>query len=404
MPNRALDRWLRPRIVLPTLGVLLVGAVIFSPGGRASDLDQRITTFGTNPFGAKAQYDVLHRLGWTVARRRSIFRAPLDSATTYLLLDPPIEPSATEVSVLLDAVRRGATLVVSPERGSPLADSLRIRQSRYPQHYDVVGADSGAASNGTTPLANAAINAGEFSHMLVPVQTSTEDTAPVFPPATTTLITVRTDSDSTAPAVMVRRLGSGEAVVVADFDFLRNENVRDTTGMILAVRLLEETGSGPSRPLEFDEYHQGFGESTTISGVIADALFGTAVGRASVQLLVACLVLMLAVGMRPIRPRERQSIERRSPLEHVGALTLAYEQIHATRLATTRLVRGLRRRHPLGAGSLPDAGYLAMLSQRVPSTGDDATLLQRALTYQLPATAWVAVGEAIDHIERAITP
>jgi hypothetical protein len=203
---------------------------------------------------------------------------------------------------------------------------------------------------------------------------------------------------------MLRRLGNGAALVVADFEFLRNANVRDTTGMILAVRLLEEAGSGPPRRLDFDEYHQGFGASTTLLGVIGHALFETAAGRVGVQVSIACVVLLLVIGMRPILPRERQSIERRSPLEHVGALTLAYEQIHATRLATSRLLRGLRRRHPLGAGSLADDGYLTMLTQRVPVTGPDVAVLQRALTQQLPAADWVAVGSAIDHIERAITP
>ncbi|MGH7646854.1 MAG: DUF4350 domain-containing protein, partial [Gemmatimonadaceae bacterium] len=113
MADRRLDRWLRPSIVLPVLGALLLAAVLFSPGGDTGGaLDTRLTTFGTNPFGAKAMYDVFKRLGWTVDRRRSAFRAPMDSSATYLVLDPPIDPSATEVSALLDAVRRGATIVV----------------------------------------------------------------------------------------------------------------------------------------------------------------------------------------------------------------------------------------------------------------------------------------------------
>jgi len=91
-------------------------------------------------------------------------------------------------------------------------------------------------------------------------------------------------------------------------------------------------------------------------------------------------------------------------LEHVGALRLAYEQIQATRLATSRLVRGLRRRHPLGAGALTDDAYLSLVAQRVPVAANDVALLQRALTTAMVPTTWVAVGGAIDHIERAITP
>lgn len=404
MAERRIDRWLRPIIVLPVLGVLLLAAVIFSPGGFTSSLDTRLTTYSATPYGARALYDVLGRLGWHVVRRRSVFRAPVDSNGTYLIMSPPLDLSATEVSAVLDAVRRGATIVVSPDAGSALADSLRIRRTRFDEDLEVLRSDTTDASDSASSFIAAAINAGGVSRYLRPVPTSERDTEPVFPPDTTTLLRVRADSGRVQPAIMTRKLGKGTAVVVADLGFVRNDNVRDTTGMILAVRLLERVGIEPTQRLVFDEYHQGFGDATSMSGVIDHALFGTPVGRAAVQALIAGLILLLAVGIRPVKPRERASIERRSPLEHVGALRLAYEQIQATRLATNRLVRGLRRRHPLGAGALPDDAYLSLLSQRAPGAAGDTALLQRALTTPMATADWVAVGGAIDHIERAITP
>ncbi|HEX6806529.1 MAG TPA: DUF4350 domain-containing protein [Gemmatimonadaceae bacterium] len=404
MPERRIDRWLRPIIVLPVLGVLLLAAVIFSPGGFTSSLDTRLTTYSATPYGARALYDVLGRLGWHVVRRRSVFRAPVDSTSTYLIMSPPLDLSATEVSAVLDAVRRGATIVVSPDAGSALADSLRIRRTRFDEDLEVLRSDTTDASDSASSFIAAAINAGGVSRYLRPVATSERDTEPVFPPDTTTLLRVRADSGRVQPAIMTRKLGKGTAVVVADLGFARNDNIRDTTGMILAVRLLERVGIEPRQRLVFDEYHQGFGDATSMSGVIEHALFGTPVGRAAVQALIAGLILLLAVGIRPVAPRERASIERRSPLEHVGALRLAYEQIQATRLATNRLVRGLRRRHPLGAGALSDDAYLSLLAQRAPVSAGDTALLQRALITPMAAADWVAVGGAIDHIERAITP
>ena len=403
MANKSVDRWLRPVIVLPVLGLLLVVAVILSPSGLANT-DTRLTTYSTTPFGARALYDVLGRLGWHVLRRRRVFRAPVDSTGTYLILSPPLDLSATEVSALLDAVRRGATIVVSPDAGSPLSDSLRIRRSRFDQDLEVLRSDTTDVSDPASALIAAAVNAGGFSRYLRPVARSERDTEPVFPPDTATLLRVRADSGRARPAIMTRRLGKGTAVIVAELAFARNDNVRDTTGMILAVRLLERAGIDRSHRLVFDEYHQGFGDAANMSAAIDQALFGTPVGRAAVQALIAGLILLLAVGIRPVAPRERPSIERRSPLEHVGALRLAYEQIQATRLATSRLVRGLRRRHPLGAAALTDDAYLSLLAQRVPVAANDVALLQRALTRQMVPTSWVAVGGAIDHIERAITP
>ena len=138
-------------------------------------------------------------------------------------------------------------------------------------------------------------------------------------------------------------------------------------------------------------------------GAIRDALLHTAPGRAFLQLVVAGLILLLVYGVRPIAPVRRRSIERRSPLEHVGALARAYQQAEATRLATQRLVRGLRRRRPLGAtGALDDESYLSLVSSRKPELAEDVDRVRAALAKPLPAAEWVVVGGAIDHIERTI--
>jgi hypothetical protein len=81
-----------------------------------------------------------------------------------------------------------------------------------------------------------------------------------------------------------------------------------------------------------------------------------------------------------------------------------YERIGATRLAARRLVRGLRRRHPMGAVSaLDDDGYLALIRERVAGTTNEVVLLRRAMREPLPAAEFVHAGAAIDHIERKLT-
>ena len=113
---------------------------------------------------------------------------------------------------------------------------------------------------------------------------------------------------------------------------------------------------------------------------------------------------MLALSVRPIAPVRHETIERRSPLEHVGALSRAYAAVGATRLASRRLLRGLRRRHPLGAtGTLDDDGYLALLRARAAGTAADAAFLRRAIREPLPAAEFARTGVAIDHIERTLT-
>ena len=88
----------------------------------------------------------------------------------------------------------------------------------------------------------------------------------------------------------------------------------------------------------------------------------------------------------------------------MGALSRAYEQADATRLATRRLVRGVRRRHPLGAaGSLNDQAYLALLAARAPALAPDLDLMRTALDTPLPRADWVRIGAALAHIERTFS-
>jgi hypothetical protein len=151
----------------------------------------------------------------------------------------------------------------------------------------------------------------------------------------------------------------------------------------------------------FDEYHQGYGESASFPDLIGDAMLHTTWGRVALQIGGAALLYLLVIGVRPIAPKSRARFERRSPLEHVGALSRAYEAIGATGLAVQRLVRGVRRRHPLGTTvGLSDEGYLALLRVRLPALASDIDTLTRALVPKPSAEQLVSAGAAIEHIER----
>jgi hypothetical protein len=190
-------------------------------------------------------------------------------------------------------------------------------------------------------------------------------------------------------------------VAIADPTFLRNDVLRKTAGAVLAVRILESIDPSRHSPIIFDEYHQGYGEMPSQMDVIREALLETAWGRAVLQIGVAGLLYLLVIGVRPIAPVSRARYERRSPLEHVGALSRAYEAIGATRLAVQRLVRGVRRRHPLGTtAQLSDEAYLALLRVRLPALSGDIDTLTKALANKPSAEQLVSAGAAIDHIER----
>jgi hypothetical protein len=417
MAEPATERRLRPAWVFAALGVLLVLAVVTSPDAPSNDEKSVLSSYDREIWGARGIYDALNLMGRTAKRRLSPLRQPLDTAGVYAVLDPPMPLSARETGALLDAVRRGAGLVISAPEAGFAADSFGMERGEYELHPLEPATDTlfGSAElrrqhsgSGRRRLSNVFAGSSDdsaitFHQFLVPPSHEDSDSVRKIPRDTVTLLAVHTDSVD-KPVILGRTLGEGRMVVIADPDFLRNVVLRRGDAAVLMVRLIEWADRGRATPVIFDEYHHGHGRHSDMIGTIGDALNDSPYGRGVLQAAAAALILLLALSVRPIAPVSRTIVERRSPLEHVGALSRAYERIGATRLAARRLVRGLRRRHPLGAtGALTDDGYLALIRERAPALKEDAALLARAIREPLPAGEFVSAGAAIDNIERTLT-
>jgi hypothetical protein len=195
----------------------------------------------------------------------------------------------------------------------------------------------------------------------------------------------RYDSVAAAPLILGRRVGRGRAVLVGDPSLLWNVTVQEGHSGLAIQRAIEWLAPS-NRTVIFDEYHQWKSEQSgpDVLGAIGEALTDTAAGRVGVQIIAASLVLLIALGVRPIQPRPMQMLQRRSLLEHVDALGRAYQQIHASQFGTQQLIRGLRRRHPTGAAvvrwrAASDAEYLAVAQQRYGTAQSDIDAITRAL-------------------------
>ena len=404
MADRLIDRWLKPRFVLPALLIALVITVILSPVVEVS-YGPFLSTRSRAVNGAAGLREVLHRLGWPTSERVVPFAGPLDSTSTYFLLNTPIDPTPVEVHALLEAVRHGARAIVVPDRGSALADSIGVQATvnALATYYAVSDSLFGSYDRvDTLREAFGIFDARSFHRFLEATPASDSDSAGVWPPQARTLLSIRTPvRRQEHPEIAIVPIGRGAVAAIADPTFLRNDVLRKTAGAVLAVRILESIDSAGKSPIVFDEYHQGYGASISLPELIGDAMLHTTWGRAGLQIGLAALLYLLMIGVRPIAPVSRARLERRSPLEHVGALSRAYEAIGATGLAVQRLVRGVRRRHPLGtAAALSDEGYLGLLRVRLPALAGDIDTLERALVQKPSAEQLVSAGEAIDHIER----
>jgi hypothetical protein len=383
------------------LVAILVITAILSPAGEDS-LGRELSTRSRAIDGAHGLRAVLSGLGWHTSERLTPYAGALDTGATYVMLATPLDPSAHEIHTLLEAVRKGANAIVVPERGSAVADSVGVQTSRrtfiplFPTSDSLFGSTDRVDS---VREAFGELSARSFHAYLEGTPPSDSDSVGAWPPLARELLYV--DRKDIKPEIAILPVGRGQVVAIADPAFLRNDVLRKTAGAVLAVRILEIVDSTRRSPIVFDEYHQGYGEQTSMASVLRDALFGTAWGRAILQLAGAALLYLLVIGVRPIAPGSRTRYERRSPLEHVGALSRAYEAIDATGLAVQRLIRGVRRRHPLGTTpQLGDDAYLALLRARMPALGKDIDILTHALASKPSTEQLVSAGAAIDHIER----
>ena len=214
-----------------------------------------------------------------------------------------------------------------------------------------------------------------------------------------------------APAAAGFPLGAGRVVVVSDPDMLRNDVLRVCKwGLdVVTARMLDFLAAGEPRRarLIFDEYHQGFGTHPGTLRAIIVYLSRVPSGHVLLQGMLAGLVLLLALGPRALPPHDVERVERRSPLEHVDALANAYSRVGATRTATARLLRGVRRRvepsgmrSPIGADD-PDATFLAM-AEAFPSRRPDVALVRRALAQPLSRRDFENIGGALRRLEESL--
>lgn len=384
---------LTPRRVIALFLVVVVIGSILSPDENPESAG-RLTTFASDPGGSRGLFEAARRLGWPATHRLEPFAGVLDTNAIYVILSPPIGLTSSEVSAVLTAVRGGAGLLLVPGTESAIADSLGI---------EIVPTQLGPHEvvDETTWDSLGAIPSTRWPFAIVDVTDSA-------PPGVRTILAARRLRSNfvsdTQPIVVGISYGRGRIAVLADGEILANARFRTASAAVLPIRLLEWTAPGERPTLVFAEYHQGYGRHPSVTRAIRAALFNTPAGRTAVHLLAAGAVLLLVFGIRPIAPRTRARVERRSPIEHVGALAHAYAQVGATRTATRRLVRGLRRRHPIGTlRAATDEEYLASLTARHPAVAPQVELLVAASTTQQPPERFREAGAAVAHIERILS-
>jgi len=468
----------RPGVIVVALGALILAAALLARTpvtGR--DGDQRLSTNSSDPLGAKLLYELAGRLGWQTARDTR-GRTPDSTNVIQAVLDPTVPIKPEEVGVALAHVRRGgALLLVLGDGTKAFSDSLRLQVGPASAYIDLTrGVARGCRTPFKTKFTRQALWLGSAHLLALRGQGLYADRVQGFVYITRdrTRTTVRADSgtknarsnqnrpnsasassdrassdransdradsgragtdsapspsvaDSTEQEIATAAMigfpyGAGRIVVAADPDIFRNDALRECSyGLDLAaaatLRFLEAGGTAPRRRIVFDEFHQRRLNNGMI-GIMRRYLADVPSGHAVLQLAIAGLVLLLAAAPRVLPPRDETRVERRSPLEHVDALSRAYLQVGATRTSTRRLVRGVRRRVERGRvrdrvrdggasrgdADDPDDAFLARVAEVKPALAGDVATVRRALNEAMPVADFRAVGKAVQHIETTMT-
>lgn len=404
----------RPRLLtLLLVGAVLIATLVAPERATRPSVERRLTTRSTDPGGASLLLELGRALGWRVSDNVTA-TFPAGPRIVHAVLDPSEPLRAPEVRQLLERVRAGAGLLVVIRGGrDALGDSLRltagpstVRPTGLATHCE--GRDSAGILVGMTAptrfesVAGPGTRAPRVDTLLAAPEDDTPDSA-----------NVRTGAPAAQrPLAVGFPLGRGRVVAVADGTALRNDILRYcTTGFSVPyVRWLEylrdSSAVVPRDLLVFDEYHQGHGVQPGTIRAVVTFFAETATGHAVAQLAFAALLLLAAKGGRLVPPPPDVTDERRSPLEHVDALARAYAQVGATRTATQRLVRGVRRRTAPAtarAGSLADDEWLASVAARAPARTGDVARVRTALGAGVPPGQFPAVADALAAIEASLT-
>ncbi len=361
----------------------------------------RFSTHSAQQYGVKGTFEVLKRLGFSVNRRITSFVDSVQSDAVYVVLDPPIRLSDSERNQLIAAVRAGAGLIFSGD--GPLRDSFQFA-TKLTFGTSTVIAETRAAGGQLRPKKNGRPPA------FIPIEATVSLKNPaaervVFLWFQPLLDETRTDSAHSEAVILGRSVGKGKVVIISDPDIFHNVFAKDGRAIIALSRaLIWMQAADAKRPVVFDEYHQGYGIHADITKAVRSALMHTPAGRAATQAIIASLILLFALGARPLPPVAPAQITRRSPLEHVGALANAYDQTDAKDIALERLIRGLRRRHPLGIPKgVSHEQYLSGLQAHLPLAADSIATLIAMLPDKIQPTKQqdhIAVaGNAIAKIE-----
>jgi hypothetical protein len=146
--------------------------------------------------------------------------------------------------------------------------------------------------------------------------------------------------DDQAAVVADAKAGKGRVVLVTDPYIVANNGISQADNVILALNLLSER---PEGEIAFDEYHHGYGASTTSEGLMS-YFRGTPVPWMMAQVALVAVLVVYTRGRRFGRPLPLKHERRTTNLEFVSSMANITRLARATDLAMENIYAEFRKR------------------------------------------------------------
>lgn len=329
--------WVALGLLVPVAVLATLITAVYLPP-KKGDARRQPSSFFNAPYGTKAAYLTLRRLGYSVRReRRALEARTLDDTDVLFLLRPVVPLREKERTVLLEWVAKGHTLVISPSVNDDLGAWFRYgsRPSNEPP-----------ASTPRRGTKGHGLSVDPLTDGVEVLETRSRERFYGLDPVRDALGTPRVvwqDSHG-AIALSVAR-GDGQVVALAATDFLENAALDRADHPELLVNLASSGASSKApRTVAFDEAHLGF-EKRDVSPVAIAKLVALSPYRPGlIQLLGVGLLSLVAGAVRFGAPRPEGRIVRRKQGELVRSAARLLAESRARDYVRDKLVLHYRRR------------------------------------------------------------
>lgn len=313
-------------LLIAALFVVVVALnFVFFVDSRATEEDELTgdrSSYRSTPFGTRAYYTLLEESGYKVSRFEKRFTELKDHEPGTLIVIAPPEvhsPDEEEFGAVNKWVEAGGLLIVVDRQINVTFGDAVV----HTQHAD--------AATAVHPLQPTL-----FTRKVERVALSEY---PLRVRVDSRAVTYHIGDDQAAILADVA-VGKGRVVLLTDPFVVANNGIAEADNVILALNLLAER---PPGNIAFDEYHHGYGGTSTSGGLMA-YFRGTPVPWMMAQAGLIAVLVVYSFGRRFGRPVPLRSERRTTNLEFVSSMANITRLAQASDLAMENIYSEFRKR------------------------------------------------------------